>query len=65
MNATFLKYNAYLTLDNGRTYRAIAIAGHWRLTLKINDSRYDFVDDIEYGSAAAALNAVTEKEVII
>lgn len=62
MNATFLKYNAYLTLDSGKTYRAVAIAGHWRLTLKITDSRFDFVDDVKYESAAAAFGAIIEKE---
>lgn len=55
---TYYKHNAYLTTDSGKIYRAVAIAGSWRLTIKASDTKYVFVNDTCYESAAEALEAV-------
>ena len=56
---TYYEHNAYLTTDNGKIYRAVAIAGSWRLAIKASDTKYVFVNDTCYESAAEALEAVT------
>ena len=43
----------------GKIYRAVAIAGSWRLAIKASDTKYVFVNDTCYESAAEALEAVT------
>ena len=56
---TYYAHNAYLTTDDGKIYRAVAIAGSWRLAIKASDTKYVFVNDTCYESAAEALEAVT------
>ena len=55
---TYYAHNAYLTTDDGKIYRAVAIAGSWRLAIKASDTKYVFVNDTCYESAAEALEAV-------
>ena len=55
---TYYKHNAYLTTDDGKIYRAVAIAGSWRLAIKASDTKYVFVNDTCYESAAEALETV-------
>ena len=40
---TYYANNAYLTTDDGKIYRAVAIAGSWRLAIKASDTKYVFV----------------------
>ena len=56
---TYYTHNAYLTTDDGKIYKAVAIAGSWRLAIKASDTKYVFVNDTCYESAAEALEAVT------
>ena len=53
-------HNAEVTTDDGKSYRAVAIAGSWRLAIKASDTKYVFVNDTCYESAAEAVEAVTE-----
>ena len=52
---TYYANNAYLTTDDGKVYRAVAIAGSWRLAIKASDTKYVFINDTCYESAADAL----------
>ena len=52
---TYYAHNAYLTTDDGKIYRAVAIAGSWRLAIKASDTKYVFVNDTCYESAAEFL----------
>ena len=56
---TYYKHNAYLTTEDGKIYSAVAIAGSSRLAIKASDTKYVFVNDTCYESAAEALDAVT------
>lgn len=44
---------------NGKQYRADKINGFWRLSIEVvPGKRWDFVDGVEYSSAAEAFHSV-------
>ena len=52
------EYNGYAYSDKGIRYRAVAIAGAWRLTEFASYDRWDFVNDVKYNSALEALSII-------
>lgn len=55
-NIKMLQYNGYATNDAGKNFRAICIAGKWRLALEIKPGyQWDFVNDTEYTTCTQAL----------
>lgn len=55
-NIKLLQFNGYATNNAGRNFRAISIAGKWRLTVEVKPGyRWDFVNDIEYDTCIQAL----------
>ena len=59
--STYYENNAYLTTDDGKIYRAVAIAGSWRLAIKTGDTKYVFINDTCYESAAEALESLNRQ----
>ena len=59
-NVHLLKYNAYCTGDDGLNYRAVAIAGKWRLCVQNRrmPTDWDFVNNKEYDTVYDALQDV-------
>lgn len=55
-NVTILEFNVYATNDVGRNFRAVKIAGSWRLAVETKPGyQWDFVNDIKYSSGIAAI----------
>lgn len=54
-NHRFNPANYYTIGKNGEELRAVAIAGKWRITKKINDREWLFLDNVEYNSFSEAL----------
>lgn len=59
--STYYTNNAYLTTDDGKIYRVVAIAGSWRLAIKASDTKYVFINDTYYESAAEALESLNRQ----
>lgn len=55
-NIRLLQFNGYATNNAGRNFRAVSIAGKWRLTVEVKPGyQWDFVNDIEYDTCIQAL----------
>ena len=55
-NIQILTYNVYATNDAGRNFRAVSVAGCWRLAVEVKPGcRWDFVNATEYASGLAAI----------
>lgn len=57
------QYNAYCIGENGKMYRAVAIAGKWRLCVYsgLRRDEWLFVDSAEYSTQEEAL-AMVDKQ---
>lgn len=56
-NVRVYKFNGYATGNSGKEYRAVAVAGHWRLCVqkKPGSDVWLFVNNTEYATVHNAL----------